>query len=108
MFGISAFAESPFASLSGVTIVVALTGVVAAGAVGTVTHGKEVAITGVGSSGLIANLVGGQPLTGVQAAGSVGTLVAVYWRSIDDSQTANWQNITDSQSAGWQLIETAV
>jgi len=39
MFGISAFAEAPFASLAGQTVVVALTGVQASGAVGTVyTH----------------------------------------------------------------------
>jgi hypothetical protein len=125
MFGISSFAEAPFASLSGVTIVVALTGVAAIGSVGNDTAGqpltfvlatgnvgsvgvadREIALTGVSSSGLIANLAGGQPLTGVQAAGSVGTVIAIYWKLIDDSQTANWQNITSTQGTAWSLIES--
>jgi hypothetical protein len=56
MFGISAYAQSPYAALGENVVVVALTGVAATGNVGTVVAGKEFA------------------LTGVQATGSVGTV----------------------------------
>ena len=32
-------------------------------------------------------------LTGVYAQGNVGNITAVYWKLIDDSETANWQLI---------------
>ena len=44
--------------------------------------------------------------TGVSAAGSAGTVVAVYWKLIDDSQTANWQLISNTDSAAWAEIDT--
>ena len=102
MFGISAFAEAPFASLAGVTVVVALTGVQASGAVGTVVYAPlvTVAITGVEAVGAVGIVIetssvglngaqaAGQPgsigvlgveagIQGVQAAGAVGTISAV-------------------------------
>jgi hypothetical protein len=43
-------------------------------------------------------------LTGVQANGAVGSVISVYWKPIDDSQTANWQNISSTQAAGWAVI----
>ena len=156
MFGISAFAQAPFSSLVGQNKNVILTGVSAAGAVGTVVRSASVALTGVqalgvadifivpllsnqaegavGSVGyeLVIELTGNASsaavesvgvgartfgLTGNQAQGYVGTLIAVYWKIIDDSQTPNWQNISnpqtpgwgvvnDSQNADWELIET--
>jgi hypothetical protein len=78
MFGISAFAEAPFASLAGQTVVVAITGVGASGAVGTVVYSPLVtaAITGVQGSGAVGsvtetNAVG---LNGAQAAGQPGSI----------------------------------
>ena len=56
MFGIAAFAEAPFASLSGQTVVVALTGVQASGAVGTVTEVNSVALTGVVAAGAVGSV----------------------------------------------------
>ena len=58
MFGISAFAEAPFASLAGQTIVIAITGVQASGAVGTVVYSPvvTVAITGVQGSGAVGSV----------------------------------------------------
>jgi hypothetical protein len=44
-------------------------------------------------------------LTGNQAQGYVGTLIAVYWKLIDDSQTADWASISNVQSAGWANID---
>jgi uncharacterized protein YdeI (BOF family) len=41
---------------------------------------------------------------GFKPQDSTGTVIAVYWKLVDDSQTANWQNITDSQTPGWTLI----
>jgi hypothetical protein len=46
-------------------------------------------------------------LSGVQAAGSVGDVIPVYWKLVDDSQTANWQNVNNSQTAGWTLVNNA-
>jgi hypothetical protein len=45
-------------------------------------------------------------LTGVLGTGSAGTVIAVYWKLIDDSQTANWQNINNSQTAAWEEVIT--
>ena len=72
MFGIASFAGAPFASLAEQTVVVALTGVQASGAVGTVTNG------GISVA-----------LTGVQADGSVGIAVANI--SVADARTLTIQ-----------------
>lgn len=120
MFGISAFAEAPFASLAGpsVVVVVAITGVEASGAVGTVVYGFVVSasITGVQADGAVGNVTETNTPTedGVQAIGSVGTITVgirsialsgvsangqvgtpnyFYWTTIDDSGTPNWQNV---------------
>ena len=78
MFGISAYAEAPFASLAGVTVVVALTGVQASGAVGTVVYAPlvTVAITGVGAVGAVGNVTESSEvgLNGAQAAGQPGSI----------------------------------
>jgi hypothetical protein len=47
----------------------------------------------------------GATLTGVAAVGQVGTLVAIYWSLIDDSQTPSWQNIGNSQTPSWAVID---
>jgi len=82
MFGISTFAEAPFASLAGQTVVVTLTGVQASGAVGTVVYTPVVAaaITGVQASGAVDTIAVGirsVALSGVQASGAVGTIYTV-------------------------------
>lgn len=80
MFGISAFAEAPFASLAGQTIIVALTGVQASGAVGTVTEDSSVALTGVEAAGAVGTVTVGEralALTGVEAIGAVGTVIGI-------------------------------
>ena len=112
MFGIAAFAEAPFASLSGQTVVVALTGVQASGAVGTVVSSQvfSAAITGVAATGAVGT-VGANctvALTGVQAAGQVGTVGTFYWSLIDDSETPNWQLLDDSQTPNWQNVAMTV
>jgi hypothetical protein len=43
-------------------------------------------------------------LTGVSATGQIGTVIAVYWKIIDDSQTANWQNISNPQTPVWSDV----
>lgn len=96
MFGISAFAEAPFASLAGQTVVVELTGVSssgavgnveyslvpngaqATGAVGTVTVGERfIALTGVGATGEVGNtsFAYTAALTGIDVTGAVGTVI---------------------------------
>ena len=112
MFGISAFAEAPFASLAGQTVVVAITGVEASGAVGTVGYMPfaTAALTGVEAVGAVGDVteennpaedgVAGITLatitvsiSGVSARGQVGTFNEFYWTTIDDSETPNWQNV---------------
>jgi hypothetical protein len=45
-------------------------------------------------------------LTGVAANGAVGDVIAVYWKVIDDSETANWQNVSNSQTPTWTTVTT--
>jgi hypothetical protein len=103
MFGISAFAETPFASEKVATF---LSGVQAAGAVGAVLYEAARAITGVASAGAVGSVVLSRTvaLTGVQAAGQVGNVGKFYWLLIDDSQTPNWQNVGSSQTPNWANI----
>ena len=128
MFGTSAFSQTPFAALpaaSSADVTVALTGVVASGAVGTVSVNSDVtiALTGVVASGAVGTVsaAGGNitvalsgvfatgnvgivvnndvtvALTGVSAFGNVGTVTPkVNWLIIDNSQTASWSIIDDS------------
>jgi hypothetical protein len=119
MFGITAFAQAPFASLAGPTVVVAITGVQASGAVGTVVYVKvtDAAITGVqaaGNAGTVAVGARSFALTGVESSSAVGTIASpsrtvaltgvsgqgivgtplyFYWTTIDDGQTPNWINV---------------
>ena len=107
MFGTSAFAEAPFASLAG-GIVPA--GDVASGFVGSVEVTYTVALTGVFGLGL-AGTVGASPaigLSGVNASGYVNTFVPIYWKMIDDSQNADWQLLNSASSAGWNDVDTDV
>jgi hypothetical protein len=67
---------------------VALTGVGAAGATGTITHGGAVVgLTGVNVLGEEGSVIASFPraLTGVNSTGQVGSVIAVYWKPIDDT-----------------------
>ena len=44
-------------------------------------------------------------LVGLLATATQGTVAAVYWTIVIDSQTANWQNIDDSQASSWALVD---
>jgi hypothetical protein len=46
-------------------------------------------------------------LTGLLATATQGTVSAVYWTVVIDSQKANWQNIDDSQTGSWALVDDA-
>jgi hypothetical protein len=72
MFGISAFAEIPFASLP-YNVTTGLTGDAASGAVGSVAATQSAALSGVNASGLVDSVtaVRSVALTGVVASGSV-------------------------------------
>jgi hypothetical protein len=72
MFGISSFAETPFASLAGQDSLLALTGVQADGAVGTVVFTRTAALTGVSASGSLGTL-GVLHENAIIAAGGWGT-----------------------------------
>ena len=76
MFGISAFAQAPFAALGENVVVVALTGVSASGNVGSVLSGQE--LTGVSASGAVGSVTGSSTvaLSGVAASGFVGSVTA--------------------------------
>jgi len=76
MFGISAYAQAPYASLGENTVVVALTGLSASGNVGALTPSSTVALTGLAASGFVGTLTatGSQAESGDQANGFVGTV----------------------------------
>jgi hypothetical protein len=69
---------------------VALTGVFASGLLGTIQSSPSFALSGVGASGNVGGEQGGQLISGVSASGAVGTVVAIYWNTIDDGQNAGW------------------
>ena len=88
MFGISAFAEAPFASLATPSVVI-LTGVEASGAVGTLVYTRELALTGVEAAGAVGTItIGGitVALTGIQADGAVGDVTETNDRTEDGVQ----------------------
>jgi hypothetical protein len=90
-------------------VVVPLSPLTADGFVGNVLSEITIELTGsstFGSAGGVAVGTRAVNLTGVSARGSVGNLNAVYWRNIDDSQTASWQNINNTQPSTWQEIVT--
>jgi hypothetical protein len=134
MFGISAFAAAPFASLSDVNVIVALTGVQATGATGTVAAPRSFALTGIQATGAVGTVqkelgivAYGQvgtvsanrsvALTGVSGTGSTGTLIPVH---ISDSTGVSaagllgtpldfyWTTIDDSETPNWQNVEMNV
>jgi hypothetical protein len=90
-------------------ISVALTSVTAAGLVNTVTFAQVGFLTTDSAAGLVGTIgpVVTVALSGVQAVGSVGSVIAIYWRLVDDSETSNWQNVNNSQTAGWTLVNNA-
>jgi hypothetical protein len=45
-------------------------------------------------------------LTGNAASGAVGDVIAVYWKPIDDNQTASWQNLSNGQTPSWAGVDT--
>jgi hypothetical protein len=57
MFGISAYAQSPYAALGENVVVVALTGVAATGNVGSVAEVSAVALSGVSATGNVGTVV---------------------------------------------------
>jgi hypothetical protein len=64
-------------------------------------------VAATGFVGTISNGVRTVALTGVQAMGGVGTVIAVNWKLVDDSQTANWQNVNNAETASWALVNNA-
>ena len=85
----------------------ALTGASAAGSLGAVIY--SVALAGVPATASVGLMSVGTrfiALTGVQASGQTGDVTAVYWKLIDDSQTANWQNVGNTQTPAWNGVNT--
>jgi hypothetical protein len=75
---------------------VALTGVGASGLIGDEVPVKALAISGVSAAGAVGTVSIGARLvaiTGSQAMGQLGTIGLSYWSLIDDTEDANWQNI---------------
>jgi hypothetical protein len=82
----------------------------ATGEVGSVSADRSIALTGVGARGAVGTMTVAErikALTGVAATGAVGDVIAVYWKPIDDSEDANWQNISNSQTPAWTTVTTA-
>jgi hypothetical protein len=78
MFGISAFAETPFASLAGYTLSISITGVQADGAVGSVTEVSSAGLNGAQAAGEVGSVVFGKDVTldGAAAFGQTGSVSA--------------------------------
>jgi hypothetical protein len=90
-------------------VIVPLLPINATGNVGTVSVDREIALTGVASSAAVGSMALGPrvlSLTGNLASGFTGDVIAVYWKLIDDSETANWQNIDNSQTSNWNTVAT--
>jgi len=90
-------------------VVVPLSPLTADGFVGNVLSEITIELTGASLSGNAGSVGAGArslALTGVLASGGVGNLNAVYWKNIDDSQTASWQNVSNTQTSNWQEIGT--
>ena len=78
---------------------VPLSPLTADGFVGSVSAERTVSLTGAASSGSVGSAGLGtrsEALTGVLGRGEAGNVISVYWKIIDNSQTANWQNINNS------------
>lgn len=90
-------------------VIVPLLPISAEGQVGSVVADRTIQLSGISASGYAGNVSLGArsvALTGVLGRGETGNLIAVYWKIIDDSQTANWQNISNSQTANWEEVVT--
>lgn len=95
----------------GLDVTVDLTGVSASGDVGSLTASAvyEQAISGVSASGDVQSVSVGERLvaiTGCPAMGNVGSIGAIYWSLINDSQTPNWTSITNTENPNWVEIAT--
>jgi hypothetical protein len=81
------------------TVIVLLRTNTAIGLVGTVGYETAVALSGVSASGAVGTASLGPRsfvLTGNYAQGDIGVVVAVYWKLIDNMQTANWGTISNT------------
>ena len=109
-FGFSTFSGAPFADLGSVSITVAVTGVEATGAVGTVVvyENEVVNVTGVSATGAIGTVtVTGKAVvspTGVAGTGYIGYVL--IWEQIVPNQTPNWQIVNDGNTAVWVEVIT--
>jgi len=75
---------------------VALTGVAASGAVGTVEETNsptEDSVVAFGAVGTIAPTSRTVALTGVSGRGIAGTPLYFYWTTIDNEQVPDWENV---------------
>jgi hypothetical protein len=103
------------AGLSGVHVqglvsqaIVPLNSQAIAAAVGSVEPVVSVALTGVGAVGAVRAMGVGPrlfALTGVRASGAVGSVIAVYWKPIDDTQVPDWQNVNNAQGVVWAEVD---
>ena len=97
MFGITPFADAPFADLGGGPLT--LTGLSATGSMGTVTFSfprtvdvtSIVALASMGDASVLVQYAVQVSLTGINAAGTMQNVLV--WGIIDDSQTPNWVQI---------------
>jgi hypothetical protein len=101
MFGSSAFAETPFSALPSTDVSISITGVIASGALGSITTTVIVAvtITGVLATGTLGQETVTQTvsITGVAAIGAVGTVNPfLFWGLVNTAQTPSWTNINTS------------
>jgi hypothetical protein len=85
----------------------ALSGVVATGAVGSLTFSFNLAVTGVQATGSVGSFgfANAYTLSGVQATGAVGN-VYTGWYVIPTNQTPAWTGVSTTQTPSWTSVST--
>ena len=111
MLGFSPLASAPLAALAeeDPNVLVALTGVSASGAVGTVTvtAGATLTLTGVSATGEVGSVTATSgtgvslTITGVSATGAVGRVLV--WGLVPPSPTVDWSD-TPTDPAVWEPV----
>jgi hypothetical protein len=81
----------------------------ASGFAGTIATDRVVTLAGIGLAAAVNSVSRGNTsfaISGAYASGYSGNTIAVYWKLIDDTQTANWQNIDNTQTPNWSAVTT--
>jgi len=108
--GATSVTASGFVSSPTYAIDKAVTSTTGSGAVATPTYEVAPSLASVVGSGVasgIGSYTAQYLLVGVYANGRLGDVVAVYWKPIDNAQSANWTLIGSAQAPTWTVVDNA-